>query len=66
MLKMKPRTYLILGLFLVTALIYYFLYRNDTFFIGASMLIMVLWLQLSGGWKPKRRKKKVKSKKSRQ
>lgn len=60
MLKMKARTYLILGLFLVTALIYYFIFRNDTFFIFASMLIMVLWLQLSGGWKPERRNKKRK------
>lgn len=57
-MKFKPRTLLIAALFAAVSLIYYFIYRNDTFFIGATMLIMVLWLQLSGGWKPKRRKKK--------
>jgi len=62
-LKFKPRTLLIAGLFMILTLIYYFIYRNDTFFIGAAMLIMVLWLQLSGGWKPKRRQKKSKNKK---
>jgi hypothetical protein len=62
-LKFKPRTLLIAGLFILVSLIYYFIYRNDTFFIGAAMLIMVLWLQLSGGWKPKSRKKKTKKEK---
>ncbi|HSR04740.1 MAG TPA: hypothetical protein VLM88_09180 [Proteiniclasticum sp.] len=62
-MKFKPRTLLIAGLFIILTLIYYFIYRNDAFFIGAAMLIMVLWLQLSGGWKPKRRQKKSKNKK---
>lgn len=57
-MKFKPRTLLIAALFAAVSLFYYFIYRNDTFFIGATMLIMVLWLQLSGGWKPKRSKKK--------
>lgn len=57
-MKFKPRTLLIAALFAAVSLINYFIYRNDTFFIGSTMLIMVLWLQLSGGWKPKRRKKK--------
>jgi len=56
-MKFKPRTLMIAALFVAVSLIYYFIYRNDTFFIGATMLIMVLWLQLSGGWKPIRRKK---------
>jgi hypothetical protein len=55
---MKLRTLGILLLFLAVVLFYYFVFKNDTFLIFSSMLIMVLWLQLSGGWKPKRKKKR--------
>ena len=56
--KMKQRTLGIILLFLADVLFYYFVFTNDTFLIFAIMLIMVLWLQLSGGWKPKRKSKK--------
>jgi hypothetical protein len=56
--KMKQRTLGIILLFLDVVLFYYFVFTNDTFLIFAIMLIMVLWLQLSGGWKPKRKRKK--------
>ena len=56
--KMKQRTLGIILLFLAVVLFYYFVFKNDTFLIFAIMLIMVLWLQLSGGWKLKRKRKK--------
>ncbi len=56
--KMKQRTLGIILLFLAAVLFYYYVFTNDTFLIFAIMLIMVLWLQLSGGWKPKRKRKK--------
>lgn len=56
--KMKQRTLGIILLFLAVVLFYYFVFTNDTFLIFAIMLIMVLWLQLSGSWKPKRKSKK--------
>lgn len=56
--KMKQRTLGIILLFLAVVLFYYSVFTNDTFLIFAIMLIMVLWLQLSGGWKPKRKRKK--------
>ena len=56
--KMKQRTLGIILLFLSVVLFYYYVFTNDTFLIFAIMLIMVLWLQLSGGWKPKRKRKK--------
>ena len=56
--KMKQRTLGIILLFLAVVLFYYFVFTNDTFLIFAIMLIMVLWLQLSGGWKPKRKSEK--------
>ena len=56
--KMKQRTLGIILLFLAVVLFYYFVFKNDTFLIFAIMLIMVLWLQLSGGWRPKRKRKK--------
>ena len=56
--KMKQRTLGIILLFLAVVLFYYFVFTNDTFLIFAIVLIMVLWLQLSGGWKPKRKSKK--------
>ena len=55
---MKQRTLGIILLFLAVVLFYYFVFTNDTFLIFAIMLIMVLWLQLSGGWKPKSKRKK--------
>ena len=55
---MKQRTLGIILLFLAVVLFYYFVFTNDTFLIFAIMLIMVLWLQLSGGWKPKRKSEK--------
>ncbi|WP_313125475.1 hypothetical protein [Proteiniclasticum ruminis] len=55
---MKQRTLGIILLFLAVVLFYYFVFTNDTFLIFAMMLIMVLWLQLSGGWKPKRKSEK--------
>jgi len=55
---MKQRTLGILLLFLAVILFYYFVYTEDTFLIFSMVLIMALWLYLSGGWKPKRRQKK--------